>query len=97
MMQSINNIMLDCMRGTVYQNKEFNVQVLEGSKDYLLQLNPVTTVMKKMFLRIEVYLDKSDLNVIRLNMVEQGGDNSLMTFSNRVMNTNLNESLFATR
>jgi outer membrane lipoprotein-sorting protein len=50
-----------------------------------------------MFLRIEVYLDKSDLNVIRLNMVEQGGDNSLMTFSNRVMNTNLNESLFATR
>ncbi|MBK8684155.1 MAG: outer membrane lipoprotein carrier protein LolA [Bacteroidetes bacterium] len=97
MMQSINNIMLDCMRGTVYQNKEFNVQVLEGSKDYLLQLNPVTTVMKKMFQRIEVYLDKSDFNVIRLNMVEQGGDNSLMTFSNRVMNTNLNESLFAIR
>lgn len=97
MMQSINNIMLDCMRGTVYQNKEFHVQVMEGSKDYLLQLNPVTSVMKKMFQRIEVYLDKSDLNVIRLNMVEQGGDNSLMTFSNRMMNTNLNESLFATR
>ncbi len=97
MMQSINNIMLDCMRGTVYQNKEFNVQVLEGSKDYLLQLNPVTTVMKKMFQRIEVFLDKSDLNVVRLNMVEQGGDNSLMTFSNRIMNTNLNESLFAIR
>jgi len=97
MMQSTNNIMLDCMRSTVYQNKEFNVQVLEGSKDYLLQLNPVTTVMKKMFQRIEVFLDKSDLNVVRLNMVEQGGDNSLMTFSNRMMNTNLNESLFAIR
>lgn len=97
MMQSINTIMLDCMRGTVYNNKEFQVQVFENGKEFLLQLLPTTSVMKKMFSRIEVYLDKSDYNVVRLNMVEQGGDNSLMTFTQRVMNPSLNETLFSTR
>lgn len=97
MMQSVNTIMLDCMRGTVYNNKEFQVQVFENGKEFLLQLLPTTSVMKKMFSRIEVYLDKTDFNVVRLNMVEQGGDNSLMTFTQRVMNPSLNETLFATR
>ncbi|MBL7766639.1 MAG: outer membrane lipoprotein carrier protein LolA [Chitinophagaceae bacterium] len=96
-MQSINNIMLDCMRGTVYQNKEFNTVVYESPREILLQLTPATSVMKKLFARIEVYLDKNDFNVLRLNMIENGGDNSLMTFTNRIMNKTLNDALFLTR
>lgn len=95
MMQSINGIMLDCMRGTVYNNKDFNTTVLESNKEYQLQLNPSTSVMKKMFSRIEVYLDKKTFQVLRLNMVEVGGDNSLMTFSNTVLNKTLSDALFS--
>lgn len=97
MMQSINNVMMDCMRGTVYSNKEFATSVFENAKEYALVLTPVTSVMKKMFTRIEVFLDKSDYNVLRLNMVENGGDNSLMTFTNRQMNKNLSDGLFSTK
>ncbi len=97
MMQSINNIMLDCMRGTVYNNKEFATTVFENSKEYLLLMSPTTSVMKKMFSKIEVYLDKKDYNVVRLNMIENGGDNSLMSFTNRVMNKNLADALFSTK
>lgn len=94
MMQSINGIMLDCMRGTVYNNKDFATTVLESNKDFQLQLIPSTSMMKNMFSRIEVYLDKKTFQVLRLNMVEKGGDNSLMTFSNTVMNKSLNDALF---
>jgi outer membrane lipoprotein-sorting protein len=97
MMQSINNIMLDCMRGSVYNNKEFSVQAFESPKEYLLKMKPQTSIMKKMFANIEVFLDKKDFHVLRLNMIENGGDNSLMSFSNTVMNKNVADALFNTK
>jgi outer membrane lipoprotein-sorting protein len=53
--------------------------------------------MKKMFSKIEIYLSKNDFNVLRLNMIELGGDNSLMTFTNRRLNKSLDEKLFSTK
>jgi outer membrane lipoprotein-sorting protein len=97
MMQSINNIMMDCMSGNVYNNKEFSINVMENAKEYMLTLTPSTSMMKKMFSRIEVYLSKTDYNVLRLNMIEKEGDNSLMTFTNRVINKTLDEKLFSTK
>ncbi len=93
-MQSVNNIMLDCMRGSVYGNKEFAVEAFENPKEYLLKMKPVTSVMKKMFANIEVFLDKKDFHVLRLNMIENGGDNSLMSFNNPIMNKNVPDALF---
>ena len=97
MMQSINNIMLDCMSGNVYNNKDFTTSVYENQKEYLLSLIPSTSLMKKMFSKIEIYLSKNDFNVLRLNMIELGGDNSLMTFTNRLLNKSLDEKLFSTK
>ena len=95
MMQSINGIMLDCMRGTVYANKDFVTTVFENTKDYQLILTPNTGMMKKMFSKIEVYLDKKTFQVVRLNMIETGGDNSLMTFTNTTLNKTIADALFA--
>jgi outer membrane lipoprotein-sorting protein len=50
-----------------------------------------------MFSKIEVYLDKTDYNVVRLNMIENGGDNSMMTFTNRTMNKIMDDALFSTK
>lgn len=94
-MQSVNNIMLDCMRGTVYNNKEFSVEAFESAKEYMLKMKPQSSVMKKMFANIEVFLDKKDFHVLRLNMIENGGDNSLMSFSGAMLNKNLSDALFA--
>lgn len=96
-MQSINNIMLDCMRGSVYSNKEFAVEARESSREYQLLMSPATSVMKKMFARIEVYLDKKDFHVLRLNMIENGGDNTLMSFNNPQMNKTVPDALFTIR
>jgi outer membrane lipoprotein-sorting protein len=97
MMQSINSIMMDCMSGNVYNNKEFSTNVMENTKEYMLTLTPSTSMMKKMFSTIEVYLSKTDYTVLRLNMIEKEGDNSLMTFSNRILNKAIDEKLFNTK
>jgi outer membrane lipoprotein-sorting protein len=48
-MQSINRVMLDCMRGTVFHNPGFSVSAFESAREYLLVLQPKDAAMKKMF------------------------------------------------
>ncbi len=93
-MQSVNRIMIDCMRGTVFQNPDFKVASYENPQTYLLSLVPATDAMKKMFKQIDVYMDKKNFDVSRLTMTENGGDFTDMDFTNTQHNTALNESLF---
>ena len=46
MMQSVNRIMIDCMRGSVFSNQDFKVSAYENGSGYLLALAPVTEAMK---------------------------------------------------
>jgi hypothetical protein len=38
--QQINQIMIDCVQGTVLESKDFKVSVFEDEKTYLLEMNP---------------------------------------------------------
>lgn len=96
-LQSVNNIMLDCMQGNVYKNKDFEVSAMENAENFLLNLIPITTTMKKLFKNIEVFLDKNNYSVLKLNLIENGGDNTLMTFSNVTHNKSISDVLFSTK
>lgn len=93
-MQSVNNIIIDCMGGTIFNNKDFDVTAYQSSTGYLLKMVPITAEMKKLFKDIEVYLDKGNFDVKKLVMNEVGGDYTDMTFVNIRHNVPLNESLF---
>lgn len=96
-MQSVNRIMIDCMRGSVFSNTDFKVTAYENGADYLLSLVPANEAMKKMFKSIDVYLAKSSLDVDRLTMTETGGDYTDMDFSRTQHNVALNDALFKVR
>ena len=93
-MQSVNRVMVDCMRGTVLSNPDFKTTVYENGQSYLLSMVPATEGMKKMFRQIDVYMNKSNYDVHRLSMVEQGGDYTDMDFTNPKHNLPLNDALF---
>lgn len=94
MMQSVNRIIIDCMRGSVFQNPDFRVTVYENAQHYLLSLVPAADAMKKMFSQIDVYMSRKDFDVDRLTMTEQGGDFTNMEFTNTHHNAPLDEALF---
>ena len=94
LMQSVNRIIIDCMRGTVFQNSDFKVSAYENGQNYLLSLSPVTDAMKKMFKQVDVHMEKKTLDVDRLTMMETGGDYTDMDFSNTQHNAALNEAIF---
>lgn len=96
-MQSVNRIMLDCMRGTVFQNPDFRTTAYESGQQYLLTMVPANESMRRMFQQIDVYLSKSSFDVDRLTMTEKGGDFTDMDFSNTQHNKALNEVLFKVR
>lgn len=93
-MQSVNRIMMDCMRGTVLENPDFKTSVYENDRNYLLSLQPENRAMRNMFQSIEVYLNKKNYDLDRLTMIERGGDFTSMDFSNTRHNIALNDALF---
>ncbi|MCB0698453.1 MAG: outer membrane lipoprotein carrier protein LolA [Chitinophagales bacterium] len=94
MMRSVNQVMVDCMQGTVFDNPDFDVMAYTDAKGYLLVMKPVTSSMKQLFEEVRISMDKTDYNVKQLTLVENGGDNTIMTFNNIRHNTQLNETLF---
>jgi outer membrane lipoprotein-sorting protein len=93
--QQINRIIVDCVQGTALDNKDFSVKTLEGKDGYLIFLSPVAKSMKDLFSNINVIVDKKDYSIIRMEMVEAGGDNTIMKFTNKQLNIPVADALFA--
>lgn len=96
-MQSVNKVMMDCMRGTVFQNSDFEVKALSSDHQYLLVLTPANNAMKSLFAAIHVYINKKDNTVSKLEMKENGGDYTDMSFTNKQNNIPLSDALFSVR
>lgn len=92
--QQINRIMIDCVQGTILENKDFTSKVLENTKFYRLEMTPVAKGIKDFYSSIVVDLQKSDLTIHTLTMHEPGGDRTVMNFKNVQINAAVEASVF---
>lgn len=95
--QQINKVIVDCVKGGALESKDFTTKLFEGNNAFLAELTPVNKQMKSMFKDINIYIDKKEYAVSKIEMHEPSGDNTVITFSNRELNTNLADALFAIR
>ncbi|GAO42081.1 hypothetical protein FPE01S_01_10940 [Flavihumibacter petaseus NBRC 106054] len=95
--QKINTITIDCVRGTALQNGDFQSKVFDGQQYFLLELVPVSKELKDLFAKILLYLDRKDYSVQRIDMVENGGDNTLITFNQKEVNVQIPDAVFAVK
>jgi outer membrane lipoprotein-sorting protein len=93
--KQINNIMVDCMKGTALNNPDFKVKVFEGNTHFLVELTPVPKNLKELFKNINIIVDKKDYGAGKIEMHEQSGDNTIITFTNKELNANIPDALFA--
>jgi outer membrane lipoprotein-sorting protein len=94
--QSINRIMMDCVKGTVFDNKDFSVKLFESNDSYLAELTPLNKDLKKMFSKINMISGKKDNIVKKVEMHEPSGDKTVLSYTNPELNTNLPDALFNT-
>jgi outer membrane lipoprotein-sorting protein len=97
MFQQVNQLMMDCAKGTVFDNKSFSVKLFESGSNYLAEMTPVTKEMKALFSKVNVIMAKSNFIVHQVQMTEPSGDNTVITYSNQKFNTNLPDALFTAR
>lgn len=95
--RQINRIIIDCVQGTILNSKDFTVKVSENQSSFLVQLTPQAKTIREFFQTISITLDKSDYAVAQLELLEQGGDTTLMRFSNRQLNTKIDDAVFSIR
>jgi outer membrane lipoprotein-sorting protein len=93
--QSMNKLLMDCARGTVFDNADFTVRLFEGTDQYLAELTPVSKEMKGFFKKINLVMKKKTYLVSKVQMYEPSGDTTTITYSNQELNTNLPDALFA--
>ena len=93
--QQINKITIDCVQGTFLNNADFKSKVFENKAGYLVELTPTAKGIKELFKSIVIVIDKKDYSVNSIQMTEQSGDDTLIKFSNKELNTNIPDALFA--
>ncbi|MEO7522817.1 MAG: outer membrane lipoprotein carrier protein LolA [Ferruginibacter sp.] len=92
--QQINKITVDCVQGNVINNPDFKVRIFESKGSYLVELAPIPRNLKEFFKTINVVVDKKDYAVTNIEMNENSGDNTIIHFINKEMNTNISDALF---
>ena len=92
--QQINRIIVDCLSGSILENKDFAPRVFQNEKVYLLEMSPVSKGIKGFFQTIIVLVNKDDWSVTSIQMNEAGGDNTIIRFSDKALNQKLDDTLF---
>mgnify|MGYP001306862252 FL=1 len=90
----INKLILECVQGTVINNKDFNTSLFENETIFLLQLIPNKKEMKNLFQTIQIYIDKKNYTVNKLNLIEASGDNTELQFTNKNINPTLSDDIY---
>ncbi len=97
MFEQVTKMMVDCMQGTMMDNKSFTSRLFEGPKNYLLELTPVVKSLQGIFKTISLVVDKKDYSVDKLEMLEQSGDNTVINFLHKQTNVNIPDELFSVK
>jgi len=95
MFSEINNMMIGSIQGSLFTDSErFNVKYFENTSQYLLELDPKLPEMKSMIKTIKIYIDKSNISVSSIKMIESSDDYTSINFTNRIMNQPIDNNKF---
>ncbi|MBA4055585.1 MAG: outer membrane lipoprotein carrier protein LolA [Marivirga sp.] len=93
--QLVNRIMIDCVQGTILDSKDFSTNVFENDKTFLLEMTPVSKSLREFFQTIVLKVDKKDYSVNIIEMNEPSGDKTSISFTDKKLNAEISDALFA--
>jgi outer membrane lipoprotein-sorting protein len=91
----INQVIIDCVRGTALKNPDFKVRIFENSQSYLMELTPIPKNLGELFSKINIVASKKDFTASDIQMFESSGDFSIITFINKQINAEVSDTLFS--
>ncbi len=92
--EQVNNIIVAAMSGDIVNNEDFEVQLLENNDYYLVKLKPLDKEVSKVVYEMEIFFEKSSLEIAKIKMNEPSDDYTLIRYSNRKINEPIPDSVF---
>lgn len=93
--QQVNRIMIDCVQGTILENKDFTTRVFENESSFILEMTPVSKTLREFFQTIILTVEKKDFSARSILMNEPMGDTTLITFDHKKLNEQIPDAIFA--
>lgn len=93
--KEVVRIMMSTVTGTALSNSsDFSIDVADGKSVWKVTLTPKKKEMRKMFTKIELSFNKSNLMIAEINIYEKNNDRTNIRLMNITTNATINESLF---
>lgn len=94
MFRQVNQLIVTSIQGNFLDDNQFAAGYFENGQFYKVTLKPLDVQVAKMLTLIEIYFDKNDLSVKKVNFIEPGDDFTLIIFSDRKVNITIPDSKF---
>ncbi len=94
MFRQINEIMLSMVNGSILESDDFEFEYFEKSSSYKLELRPLDENMKEFLSKIHLFINKKDMTVDELLMLEKSGDYTRIRFINKRLNEEIPQHTF---
>jgi outer membrane lipoprotein-sorting protein len=95
--KEINDIMISCIDGNILKTGKFKTSYFENEKLYKLELIPLVKEMKESLKKINMFFDKAVTSVIKLEMIENTDDTTVIDFTNKKINGDIPAEKFTLR
>ena len=94
MFRQINEIMLSMVSGSILESDDFEFEYFEKPSSYKLELRPLDENMKEFLSKIHLFINKKDITVDELLMLEKSGDYTRIRFINKRLNEEIPQHTF---
>jgi len=92
----ISRVMIGGVSGAgLIDSPDFTTQFMVGKSDCKIMLTPRKKEVKDLFSSIQLYVDRSDSRIRRVELIEKSGDKTIITLKNIQLNTPVDDSVFA--
>ena len=92
--KGINDMLLNIVKGNLFDTKEYKIEYFYSSKEYFVRLTPRKATTQKFLKTIELNISKTDYSVTKVKMAEPSGDYTSITFTNRKTNKAIPDAVF---
>jgi len=92
----ISDIIIGGVSGSgLIDSPDFTSQFSVGRDNYLVTLMPLKKEVQDLFSKIQLYINKTDSRISEVELVEKGGDKTLIRLKNTQINATIQDEIFS--
>ena len=93
--KKLNELIVNSVKGNMFNDADFEVSFFKSSKYNKAVFLPKDKKIAEYIASFELLFNKSDAQVYEVKMVEPSKDFTQIIFSNRILNSEINDSVFS--